>query len=93
MPCGGCGKNRQSQQKYKVVRSGDVSKQTAKPKPISDAARTIKVERKKGIAVQTKTRERCPTCDGFLKRVSRLGKGDMLQCTNPHCGYLRKLRR
>jgi len=87
MPCGGCGKSRQ-----RVVKSGDVSKRSNK-KVVNPKPRTIRVGGKKNVAVQTSTRDKCPTCGGFLRKVSRLGKGDMLQCANPHCGYLRKLRR
>ena len=35
--------------------------------------------------------DRCPVCKMILKRVSRIGQGDLLQCTNQQCGYLKKV--
>jgi len=34
---------------------------------------------------------RCTLCRSVLKRVSKIGKGDMLACSNVNCGYIKKL--
>ena len=34
---------------------------------------------------------RCPLCSTGLRRISRPGQGELLQCMNPKCGYLRKV--
>ena len=90
MACGGCGK------KAKIVRTGDVSK-SVKKKGVLPSTRVIKVGRKKPkrkpVSVRAQATNKCPTCGSILKKIARVGKGDMLQCVNKQCGYLRKLRK
>ncbi len=32
---------------------------------------------------------RCPLCNSPLKRVANPSRGELVQCTNPNCGYVR----
>lgn len=38
------------------------------------------------------TLARCPVCMMVLRRVARKGQGDLVQCPNPQCNYIRKAK-
>lgn len=100
MACGSCGKKRQSKyvvttqssQPIKAVpRAAKPQPQTIMNKVVNYAISNTSPKSKVKTSV-TMTTQRCPVCKTMLKRVSRLGHGDLLQCPNLQCGYLRKVQ-
>ena len=77
MACGSCKKRRMQNVKRVVNPSASkLKKTTLKPKLKS--------------LTRADTGLRCPTCQAALRRVSRIGQGELLQCSNPRCTYVRK---
>lgn len=95
MGCSACQKRREAQKKAGasgIKARGSVRgvqrTQPAVAKP--NSIRTI-VRAKTTQNVDSVTDLRCPVCRAALKRVSRIGRGELLVCSNTNCKYIRKV--
>ena len=95
MGCGACQKRREAQKRVGAsgikahgTRGIQGARTPAVAKP--NAIRSI-VRSKSASSVDTATDLRCPVCRAALKRVSRIGHGELLICSNNNCKYIKKI--
>ena len=84
MACGKCG------QKKGATRVQSMNKPQMRPVSAVPQVQSNPVSLIQG-AKNANNAMRCPTCFSGLKRVSRVGRGDLLQCLNPSCGYVKRI--
>jgi len=93
MGCG-CRKKRSSAtaRTRNVVKSKPAKARTIAQRKATRAVSNIgkRVGNIRSIAMDAKAGLRCPICKATMKRVSRSGHGDLLQCVNPNCRHISK---
>jgi len=101
MGCKSCGGKKRN---YSVTRASNVSKRPDGVRKVNKSLNS-KVLDESGKVSESSTPARCPVCQSALKKVSRMTfkdhvrskreqpvNGELLQCMNAKCGYLRKVR-
>lgn len=94
MACGECQKRREAAKRRAATMRTTSLRGKVPQKPSEKRAARTSINPRLKI-IQQKEQDspvRCPLCSMLLKRVSRKGHGDLMQCPNPQCGYIRKIR-
>lgn len=88
MACGGCGKK-----KIQVINTNVNTGAASSKRHLSAKTGRVSATKTKSdiqSIASTATPAKCPVCSTPLMKVTRVGVGDLLQCANPRCGYVRK---